>query len=98
MAAKYQFLITGTDTGVGKTTVACSLAALFRRRGMRVGVMKPAETGCVTRDGEMIALDALASGPQLYRMTRSRRFVRIATQPRWRPLRLLSWKIESHRT
>ena len=60
MAAKYQFLITGTDTGVGKTTVACSLAALFRRRGMRVGVMKPAETGCVTRDGEMIALDAVA--------------------------------------
>ncbi len=27
---------------------------------MRVGVMKPAETGCVTRDGEMIALDAVA--------------------------------------
>jgi len=27
---------------------------------MRVGVMKPAETGCVTRDGEMEALDAIA--------------------------------------
>jgi dethiobiotin synthetase len=60
VAAKHQFLITGTDTGVGKTTVACSLAALFRRRGMRVGVMKPAETGCVARDGEMMALDAIA--------------------------------------
>lgn len=27
---------------------------------MRVGVMKPAETGCATRDGEMAALDAVA--------------------------------------
>ena len=60
MAAKHQLLISGTDTGVGKTTVACSLAALFRQRGMRVGVMKPAETGCVLRDGEMMALDAVA--------------------------------------
>ena len=62
MAEKHQFLISGTDTGVGKTTVACSLAALFRRRGMRVGVMKPAETWCVLRDGEMTAQDAVALG------------------------------------
>jgi dethiobiotin synthetase len=60
MAAKHQLLISGTDTGVGKTTVACSLAAQFRQRGMRVGVMKPAETGCALRDGEMTALDAVA--------------------------------------
>jgi dethiobiotin synthetase len=60
MAAKHQLLISGTDTGVGKTRVACGLAAQFRQRGMRVGVMKPAETGCVTRDGEMAALDAAA--------------------------------------
>jgi dethiobiotin synthetase len=60
MTAKHQLLISGTDTGVGKTTVACGLAALFRRRGMRVGVMKPAETGCALRDGEMTALDAVA--------------------------------------
>jgi dethiobiotin synthetase len=60
MAAKHQLLISGTDTGVGKTTVACGLAAQFRQRGMRVGVMKPAETGCVLRDGEMMALDAIA--------------------------------------
>jgi dethiobiotin synthetase len=60
MAAKHQLLISGTDTGVGKTTVACSLAAQFRQRGMHVGVMKPAETGCALRDGEMTALDAIA--------------------------------------
>ncbi|MFN8641732.1 MAG: dethiobiotin synthase [Candidatus Binatia bacterium] len=40
------FLITGTDTGIGKTTVASALAAALRRRGIDVGVMKPAETGC----------------------------------------------------
>jgi dethiobiotin synthetase len=60
MTAKLQLLISGTDTGVGKTTVACSLATQFTQRGMRVGVMKPAETGCALRDGEMIALDAVA--------------------------------------
>jgi dethiobiotin synthetase len=60
MTAKHQLLISGTDTGVGKTTVACSMAAQFRQRGMRVGVMKPAETGCALRDGEMTALDAVA--------------------------------------
>ncbi|MBI4342898.1 MAG: dethiobiotin synthase [Candidatus Omnitrophica bacterium] len=37
--------VTGTDTGVGKTLVACALAAWCRRRGLRVGVMKPVATG-----------------------------------------------------
>jgi dethiobiotin synthetase len=60
LAAKYRFLISGTDTGVGKTTVGCGLAANFRLRGMRVGVMKPAETGCEVRDGTLAALDAIA--------------------------------------
>lgn len=39
-------LITGTDTGVGKTFVACGIAAALRRRGLRVAPFKPAETGC----------------------------------------------------
>jgi dethiobiotin synthetase len=60
MAPKLRFFVSGTDTGVGKTTVACGLAAAFRQRGIRVGVMKPAETGCELRDGEMTALDAVA--------------------------------------
>ena len=38
--------ITGTDTGVGKTFFACGLAALLKKSGYKVGVMKPAETGC----------------------------------------------------
>lgn len=37
--------ITGTDTGVGKTLVAAALARHLRDLGLRVGVMKPVETG-----------------------------------------------------
>lgn len=37
-------LVTGTDTGVGKTAVAAGLAAMWRTDGLDVGVMKPAET------------------------------------------------------
>jgi len=51
--------ITGTDTGVGKTLVACGFAALFRENGLSVGVMKPAETGCVEKDGELVPEDAV---------------------------------------
>lgn len=51
--------ITGTDTGVGKTLLAASLAAFLRDRGYRVGVMKPAETGCPESDGTLIPQDAL---------------------------------------
>ncbi len=40
------FLVTGTDTGVGKTTVACAIAAAAAVRGCSVGVLKPIETGC----------------------------------------------------
>ncbi len=38
-------LVTGTDTGVGKTWVTCRIAEALRERGLRVGVMKPCETG-----------------------------------------------------
>lgn len=57
--AQHALFITGTDTGVGKTTVACGLAAALRRRGLRVGVLKPAETGCAPGpDGRLVAEDA----------------------------------------
>jgi dethiobiotin synthetase len=39
------FFVSGTDTGVGKTLVACALVRAMRRRGLDVGVMKPIETG-----------------------------------------------------
>jgi len=37
--------VTGTDTGVGKTMVAAGLARFFNRYGLKIGVMKPCETG-----------------------------------------------------
>ena len=39
------FFVSGTDTGVGKTVVACALLRAMRRRGLDAGVMKPIETG-----------------------------------------------------
>jgi dethiobiotin synthetase len=38
--------ITGTDTGVGKTIVSAAIIRAMMRRGIRVGAMKPIETGC----------------------------------------------------
>lgn len=52
------FLITGTDTGVGKTVVGCGLAAALTAQGQRVGVLKPAETGCPEQDGQLYPQDA----------------------------------------
>lgn len=39
------FFITGTDTGVGKTVIAAALAAVLKKRGTDVGIMKPVATG-----------------------------------------------------
>lgn len=51
--------VTGTDTGVGKTLITAALAAALRACGVDVGVMKPIETGCPTRRGRLLPLDAL---------------------------------------
>src|SRR4051812_41726662 len=37
--------ITGTDTGVGKTLVACGIARLLKSMNVKVGVMKPIASG-----------------------------------------------------
>jgi dethiobiotin synthetase len=37
--------VTGTDTGVGKTVVSCAITAALTRRGYRLAVLKPCETG-----------------------------------------------------
>jgi dethiobiotin synthetase len=41
------FFITGTDTGVGKTLVACALVHAFTQQGRRVAGMKPVAAGAV---------------------------------------------------
>ena len=57
-------LVTGTDTGVGKTVVTAALAACLGRHGS-VAVLKPAQTGVVAgEDGdaaEVVRLAGIAS-------------------------------------
>lgn len=55
---KNGIFVTGTDTGVGKTIVAATLARILRLRGVNVGVMKPVTSGCLERDGELFSEDA----------------------------------------
>jgi len=38
--------ITATDTGVGKTVISAALLFTFKALGLRIGAMKPIETGC----------------------------------------------------
>lgn len=39
--------ITGTDTGVGKTVVSAVIIRALIKKGIKVGAMKPMETGCI---------------------------------------------------
>jgi dethiobiotin synthetase len=52
--------ITGTDTGVGKTYVAALIARHLVELGCRVGVYKPAASGCRQAAGGLVSDDALA--------------------------------------
>ena len=46
--------MTGTDTGVGKTLVACALLHAFAARGYTVVGMKPVASGAERRGNELI--------------------------------------------
>src|SRR6266567_328670 len=48
--------VVGTDTAVGKTFVAARIAAALARAGVRVGVYKPAASGC-RRVGKLLVSD-----------------------------------------
>ncbi len=52
--------ITGTDTGVGKTYVAAMIARALVAEGLRVGVYKPAASGCRREADAMVSDDAEA--------------------------------------
>ena len=54
--------VTGTDTEIGKTFIACGFAALLKQAGVEVGVMKPISTGD-TRDAEFLRLAAQVDDP-----------------------------------
>ena len=55
------YLITGSDTDVGKTYIACEIVRQLRRRGVDVETRKPAESGCLlSSSGDLTAHDAAA--------------------------------------
>src|SRR5687768_8251993 len=57
-------LVTGTDTGVGKTMIAAALVTALRARGVRVIGFKPAETGISSEEPSDSDVLAAASGEQ----------------------------------
>lgn len=59
--------VTATDTGVGKTWVACALARAAVRRGLRVAVMKPCETGDGDDGARLLDAAGRALDPELAR-------------------------------
>lgn len=48
------YFVTGTDTGVGKTLVACSLLRAFAARGLKAVGMKPVASGAVPRGSRLV--------------------------------------------
>ena len=59
MQSKQAFFITGTDTGVGKTYVACKLIQQYVALGYKVVGMKPVAAGSDLVDGEWVNDDVL---------------------------------------
>jgi len=49
--------VTGTDTGVGKTVVACALARAWTTSGIPMAVRKPIESGCTRRGDDLYPAD-----------------------------------------
>jgi dethiobiotin synthetase len=56
---KSGYFITGTDTGVGKTIVSAAILRTFIKKGLKVGAMKPIETGCLNKDGVLLPSDGM---------------------------------------
>lgn len=52
--------VTGTDTGVGKSLIACALLHAYAARGLRVLGMKPVAAGAELKDGVWINEDVEA--------------------------------------
>jgi len=57
---RHGFFVTGTDTGVGKTLVACALLHAFAERNLRVVGMKPVAAGAELQDGRLVNDDVKA--------------------------------------
>jgi dethiobiotin synthetase len=57
--AKQWLFITGTDTDVGKTVVACGFLAAANQQGLRTAAIKPVAAGCEVTEQGMSNSDAL---------------------------------------
>ena len=63
--------VTGTDTGVGKTVIACALVRGLRECGLQVAVMKPVASGARPtpeglRNDDALALIEAGASPAVY--------------------------------
>lgn len=66
-----KYFVTGTDTGVGKTTVSCALLAAAKARGLRTLALKPLAAGGEAtpeglRNDDALALMQAMTEPLLY--------------------------------
>jgi dethiobiotin synthetase len=61
----HDLVVTGTDTGVGKTLIAAALVKALRARGVRAIGFKPAETGIVQGEDSDSEILARASGERV---------------------------------
>lgn len=53
------YLVTGTDTGVGKTVITAALAGVFRRQGIDAVAIKPVQSGAIAENGQLIPEDVV---------------------------------------
>ncbi|MER5423236.1 dethiobiotin synthase [Streptosporangium roseum] len=64
-------VVTGTDTGVGKTVVTAAVASLARERGTSVAVVKPAQTGVTdTGPGDLDEVIRLSGATSTFEFAR----------------------------
>jgi len=54
-----QYFVTGTDTGVGKTTISCAILFLFNKLGQSTVGCKPIASGCDMTQKCLVNNDAL---------------------------------------
>lgn len=63
-------IITGTDTGVGKTVVTAALASHVRQAGLDVAVCKPVQTGIAIGDDDLAEVRRLTGLAELAGLAR----------------------------
>lgn len=59
-------LVTGTDTGVGKTVATAALACRARQLGLDVAVCKPVQTGTATGDDDLAHVARLSGVTRMF--------------------------------